>query len=80
MDVVKRPGRLQLDDQRIFDKQVYGVVTDNDAIVQDSERTLLLDMQPGLAQLVRERVLIDLFEESNSERVGHCEGAANDLF
>jgi len=49
-----------------------------DALVRDSDRPLLLDSESPRAQLKRQRVFIDLFQEPAPQRICHRERTSDD--
>jgi hypothetical protein len=54
MNIVDRPGYLQLDEDDVFDEQVNSIFPDHDPIVSNNHGMLLRDGEPRLAQLVRQ--------------------------
>ncbi len=51
---------LQLDQQHFLDQQVYKLLTKHRAIIGGCDPALLHDSEASLAQLMRQRIFVDL--------------------
>jgi hypothetical protein len=78
MHVAQRGDYLEFDDDLVLDYQVGGIFADNHVVVKDYDTPLLDDAEPGLSHLVGKGVLVDLFNEPMTERVGNPESTADD--
>ena len=59
--------------------EVRGLFADNNVVVaNDHGSPLLDDAEPGLSHLVGQGVLVDLFNEPMTERIGNSESTADD--
>ena len=76
--VVQGFDGIWFDEDGALDHEIDGVLAADYAVVGDGDPVLLCDGQAGLALLARERVLVDLFEESGAERVQDLECGADD--
>jgi hypothetical protein len=61
-----------------LDQEVGGQFANDHVVVNDHDSPLLHDAEPGLSHLVGEGVLIDLFNEPMTKRVGNPECTADD--
>ena len=73
MGVVQRCDGLAFDDNRVVDHQVGDVGANNATLEPHIDRPLLLDGVAGVAELVRQRVFVNLLEESGAKPVGDRE-------
>ena len=69
MPVIERLDRFQFDNERPLDQQVDIKRPDDHPIIYNSDPMLLHDVQPTFAQLVHQRVLINLFQKPNAKRI-----------
>jgi hypothetical protein len=56
MNVVDGPHGLELDKDQLLHQEVSYVLANDDPIIANGHRILLLDIESGLSQLVRESV------------------------
>lgn len=78
MDIVQCHRGLKFDNQRLLDQKVYRILPDDDAFVMDCDTILLRHGYTCLAELIRERILLDFFEKSRPKRIGDGKRTAND--
>jgi hypothetical protein len=64
----------------MFDQEVYGIFPDHDPFISNDHGMLLRDGEPGLSELVHQRIFIDFLKETSSQRLEHRQRAANDPF
>ena len=73
------PRRLQLHDDLSFDDKISNEVSNQNAVVEDGNRTLLLDAQALPRELVGQGVRLNLLKKASSQSVQHLKAATNDL-
>ena len=56
------------------------VAAHDHAVVQDYDAALLDGGEAAFSQFVGKSVLVDLFDEAVTERIGNCESAPDDPF
>ena len=61
MSLINFFARFQFDDHLIFDHEISGVLTYNDAVIANSYWRLLDDYQRLLSEFMNEGVFIDFF-------------------
>ena len=77
MNIVQSLDGLEFDKHQVFHQQISRVLTNTDAIVQDNDASLLHDAEAPLANLMRQRVVVHLLEETRSQYIGNSEGTAD---
>ena len=80
MDLVQFRHRFQFNQHVLLHQHVSNVFTHDHTSIPHGHRVLLNDLQPNLAQLEGERVLIHLLEEAVTQGVSDAVGGANDSF
>src|SRR5271166_161693 len=78
MNLVERPDRLQLHQDRVLDQQVHGIFANHDAVIPNGHSMLLRDGKPSLPQLMRQCVFINLLQEPHPQRALNRQSAADD--
>lgn len=80
VDVIDTLYSLQFYNHLIFDQQISNVVSNNDSIIFHLNRLLLFHLQTSLPQFVKQSVLVNLFQETNSQTVCHPERTTDNGF
>ena len=78
MHIAQRADDLEFDDDLVLDQQVGGKFANDNVVVKDDDSPLLDGAEPALSHFVGEGVLVDLFNEPMTERIGNPESAPND--
>jgi hypothetical protein len=78
LHVAQRGDNLAFDDDLVLDDQVGGIFADDHVVAKDHDSPLLDDAEPRLSRLVGKGVLVDLFNEPMTERIGDPERSADD--
>nr|WP_254073051.1 hypothetical protein [Acidisphaera sp. S103] len=80
MRVAQRADELEFDDELILDYEVGGIFADKHVVVKDYDSPLLQNAESGLSHLMRKGFLVDLFNESVTERISNPKSSPNDPF
>ena len=78
MHVAQRGDDLEFDDDLVLDQQVGGKFANDNVVVKDDDPPLLDGAEPALSHFVGEGVLVDLFNEPMTERIGDPESTPDD--
>jgi hypothetical protein len=78
MPVAQRADHLEFDDDLVLDQEVGGLFANDHVVIKDDDSPLLDDAEPALAHLVSQGVLVNLFNEPLTERIGNPESVPND--
>src|SRR5271166_2574821 len=77
VDRIQRFDRLQFDQDRVLDQQIGCIGANDHAVVMDGHGMLMENRQASLSKLVRQCVLVHLFQEPGAERVRNGESASD---
>ncbi len=69
---------LQLNQYAIGNEQICCVATNDNVAIVHSDHFLLLDLEAGQPQLVRQCILVNFLQESNPKSIRHSERATVD--
>jgi hypothetical protein len=78
MHVAQRADHLEFDDDLVLDQEVSGKFANDHVVVKDHDFSLLDGAEPTLSHFVGKGILIDLFNEPMTERIGNPESAPDD--
>ena len=78
MHIAQRADDLEFDDYLVLDQQVGGKFANHNVVVKDDDPPLLDGAEPALSHFVGEGVLVHLFNEPMTERIGNPESTPND--
>ncbi|MGD0108610.1 MAG: hypothetical protein ABSC06_31905 [Rhodopila sp.] len=78
MHVAQRVDHLEFDDDLVLDEEVGGEFANDQVIVKDNGSPLLDGAGPALSHLMGEHVLVYLFNETMTERIGNPESTPDD--
>lgn len=80
MYIAQRGDHLEFDDDPVLDQKVSSKFANDHAIVENDDSPLLNNAEPALSDLMSQGILLDLFNEPMTERIGDPESATNDPF
>ncbi len=72
-------GCLEFEDDRVLDEDVGEVFTHHLSIIVNADGILRFRLQAILPKLMDQGVLVHLFQEACSQRIGYLERTPNDL-
>jgi hypothetical protein len=78
MHVAQRADHLEFEDDLVLDQEVGGKFANDNVVVEDTDSALLDGAEPALSDLVGKGVVVDLFNEPMTERIGDPESASDD--
>ena len=73
-------GAFELDEEDVFDEKVGEIVADVVTFVDDGQRGLGGGADAAEGEFLQQGSLVDLFEETGAEGIGHFECGAEDAF
>ena len=79
MDIIKVFHRFQVNNDLLFDKQIYAVLAHVFAVEKNINFALLFNCQAALVQGNNQRILVDGFNEAGTESAMDFDCRANDL-
>jgi hypothetical protein len=80
MRIAQGADHLEFNDDPVLDQEVGGLFTNDHVVVKDNDSAMLDGAEPALAQLIGKRILVNLFNEPMTERIGNPECASDDPF
>jgi hypothetical protein len=78
MPVAQRGDHLEFDDDLVLDQEVGGIVANDHVVIKDDASPLLHGAEPTFSHLPGKGVLVNLFNERMTERIGNPESTLND--
>jgi|SRR5687767_1883117 hypothetical protein len=78
MYLLECPGRLEFHNKATLDEKVRGELADRNTAIENAERELLLHRQSTISKLDGKSILVNLFKESDTQRIADTVNGTND--